>query len=854
MSTFQPKPGLRIYTSDNRQLILGQEIGRGGEGSVWSISGTTSVAAKFYHRELAPGQARKIEAMCRLKTENLLRIAAWPMAMLSAGAAAEPEGLLMPRVNGYRAVHLLYNPKSRRAAFPEAQFPFILHSATNVARAFATIHDAGQVIGDVNHGNLLVAASGVVALIDCDSFQITDRGNIYRCPVGVPEYTPPELQEKNFQSVLRTSHHDAFGLAVLIFHMLFLGRHPFAGIYKNGAADITIDEAISEYRFAYSPDTSLTQMQPPPTALRLTEMTPAVANLFLRSFTANGTNGVRPSAHEWIAVLESASRGLKRCAANPSHDYFSHMSSCPWCRVEAMVGIPMFGLTVTVVRDEQFNITAIWVQIEAIQPAPKPAAIAAAQTFHNTCSVAVGIPAVVRDRSKKRIASVAVITVAISIVGGVQPAPLISIAILAAALFGVAKLWQQGNIGAKSFKVEHDSARRDYDATRDEWIKVSNLPDAFSAEKQLLANAKATFEKLPSVRAQRMAELSAGCRQRQLQRFLESHRLEDAVLPNIGKGRKQLLLVYNIEDASDVEYSRVIGIKGFGPTMRSTLLAWRASIEQQFRFDPNKGIDPEDLRKLEQELQQKRAECIRALTAGPQQLTSTLREWDARTLHCQTKLADAAKRLGQARVNAGALGYWHWRVEYLVIFLVIAAFGSVLWFWLRSLPAQPMQRRSERAGPRTAYPDPLRTPGATNPDVSQANIGRTICDPAWSTRNIRPPESFVRRLKVRQMRDWGLPGSLLDYEEDHFVSLDLGGSPTDPRNLWPQPYTPRPGAREKDVVERYLHAQVCSGKMTLIDAQQASVADWCSIYFLITGERFIGQGEYRRPRMRTGGR
>jgi hypothetical protein len=117
------------------------------------------------------------------------------------------------------------------------------------------------------------------------------------------------------------------------------------------------------------------------------------------------------------------------------------------------------------------------------------------------------------------------------------------------------------------------------------------------------------------------------------------------------------------------------------------------------------------------------------------------------------------------------------------------------------------------------YPDPLRTPGATNPDVSQANIGRTLCNAAWSTRNIRPLESYTGKLKLQQMRDWGLPDSPDDYEEDHLISLDLGGNPTDPRNLWPQPYKPKPGAREKDVVDRYLHARVCSGKMTLTDAQ-----------------------------------
>lgn len=850
MNIIQPKPGLKIYTSDNRQLILDQEIGRGGEGSVWSIAGTASVAAKFYHRELLPDQARKIEAMCRVKTENLLRIAAWPIARLSLRAEGQPEGLLMPRVNGHQAAHLLYNPKSRRTAFPEAQFPFILHSATNVARAFATIHDAGQVIGDVNHGNLLVAPSAVVALIDCDSFQITDGGSVYRCLVGVPEYTPPELQEKNFQSVLRTPHHDAFGLAVLIFHVLFLGRHPFAGIYKNGTADITIEQAISEYRFAYSPDTGLTQMQPPPSALRLMELPPSIATLFLRSFTRNGANGVRPSAHEWIATLESAAQRLKRCVANPSHHYFSHISACPWCRIEAMVGIPMFGITLVVVHDEQFDIRSIWAQIDAIQPAQKSGATPTSHPLLNTCSVGAGIPTVIRNRSKKRIASVTVIAFAIAIVGGLQPEPLISIAILAAALFGAGKVWQQGNIGAKNFKFEYDNARRDYNAAVDEWTKARDIPEIFSAEKQLLANAKLSIEKLPAMRTQRMAELSAGRRQKQLQRFLESHRIEDAVLPNIGKGRKQLLRVYNVEDASDVESSRISGIKGFGPTMQRTLLEWRTSVEQQFRFDPNEGIAPEDLRRVEQQLQQRKAESIRALMAGRHKLRQILQQWDARSLTCQTKLSDAEKRFAQAHVNASALGYWHWRVEYPVFLIFIAFLGSLLWFWPRSLPIPSyMQPHSGKAGPRRANADPLRTPGATNPGVSQANIGRTICNPAWSTRNIRPFESYTSKLKLQQMRDWGLPGSPLDYEEDHFISLDLGGDPKDPRNLWPQPYKPKPGAREKDVVERYLHARVCSGKMTLADAQHAIVEDWYGLYFLITGDEFIGDVESTRPPM-----
>jgi hypothetical protein len=80
------------------------------------------------------------------------------------------------------------------------------------------------------------------------------------------------------------------------------------------------------------------------------------------------------------------------------------------------------------------------------------------------------------------------------------------------------------------------------------------------------------------------------------------------------------------------------------------------------------------------------------------------------------------------------------------------------------------------------------------------------------------------------MQNWGLPGTPADYEEDHFISLDLGGNPTDPQNLWPEPYGPKPGAKEKDVVENYLHKRVCAGSLTLQDAQKAIVTDWYEVY------------------------
>jgi hypothetical protein len=112
--------------------------------------------------------------------------------------------------------------------------------------------------------------------------------------------------------------------------------------------------------------------------------------------------------------------------------------------------------------------------------------------------------------------------------------------------------------------------------------------------------------------------------------------------------------------------------------------------------------------------------------------------------------------------------------------------------------------------------DPVRTPGVVNPDVTQANIRSTICRHGW-TDTVRPPVDYTNALKARQMKAYGEIGSPRGYQEDHLISLELGGNPTDPRNLWPEPY---PRASEVDTLENELNAQVCDGSLTLSEAQQ----------------------------------
>jgi len=144
-----------------------------------------------------------------------------------------------------------------------------------------------------------------------------------------------------------------------------------------------------------------------------------------------------------------------------------------------------------------------------------------------------------------------------------------------------------------------------------------------------------------------------------------------------------------------------------------------------------------------------------------------------------------------------------------------------------------------RIGPRDIYPDPVRTPGAVNLDITQDDIDQTICNPQWSTRSIRPPAHYTNRLKFEQMQEYGdSDTNPRDYEEDHLIPLELGGNPTDPQNLWPEPFDtsiPDGGARSKDRVENYLNREVCAGDLSLEAAQREIASDWYHVYVTSVG-------------------
>jgi hypothetical protein len=168
----------------------------------------------------------------------------------------------------------------------------------------------------------------------------------------------------------------------------------------------------------------------------------------------------------------------------------------------------------------------------------------------------------------------------------------------------------------------------------------------------------------------------------------------------------------------------------------------------------------------------------------------------------------------------------------------------------------------------------VRTPGAANSQVTQRNIQDNICNPDWSTKLIRPPSEYTSRLKRKQLKQYGdtvhqtraelvspITGkvdttrcvahsdNMACYEEDHLISLEDGGDPTDPRNLWPEPYNTHVGgvimgAHQKDVVEAFIHDEICydvpnskkssyvpaTTSVTLRRSQEILSGDWYACY------------------------
>jgi DNA-binding helix-hairpin-helix protein with protein kinase domain len=594
----------QLLDGSGRHVALDRLLATGGEGSVYLLQSDPNFVAKVYHKP-TDKQAIKLSAMIGMAhtQPRLLKVATWPSSLLFDRTSRLAVGFLMPRLVGYKEIWQLYNPVPRLTHFPKASWLFQVHAACNLAAAFDEVHKTGCVIGDVQMKNAQVSERALVRLVDCDSFQVFSKGSHFYCEVGLPDYTPPELQNKPFDELIRTTNHDCFGLAVLIYQLLFVGRHPFAGYI--GPDDPSFQRLIAEYRFSQSPNAAKLLMQNPRFTPSIDTIPNDVATLFRRAFERGSESGGRPRPVEWLNALQNLAGNTVKCKEDTGHTYWRQAKECVWCRLAAnggpeyYFGVASEANTFEVNEDKLQEIIRRLNNVQSIDyrydrndfipldhPRPEP------------------IPRQLREhRTVERILRVVFFGSLFAMPLGFVHAAFFLIAILAFIVFGlwlwitvIHSPWQQEYYrrtlalrAAENDLVDLERSwnmcissksgtQKDIRRQLDEGVsKVRYLALHFNTDHVLLKQ-----------RTQSLAEL----------RHLRLHMIADACITGIGGARKQTLQQHNIYTAADLNWDAILSISGFGGGLASNLMAWKEEIIRKFRLTPTTAISATDFKAL----------------------------------------------------------------------------------------------------------------------------------------------------------------------------------------------------------------------------------------------------------------
>lgn len=629
----------------NATYQLGKRIGKGGEGEVYAVAGKPDQAAKLYNATLAGTREEKVRAMVTHALARSTELVAFPSDIVT-----DPKGrflgFLMRLVSGYRPLHELYSPKSRRSHFPSADYRFVVRAAVNLASAVGKIHTTNCVIGDFNHSGVLVSKDATVALIDADSFQFSAAGKAYPCVVGVPDFTPPELHGRSLATVSRTHAHDRFGLAVAIFHLLAMGRHPYAG--RSASSELGIGEAIAQNKFAFSRMRSAqTQMVPPPATITLADLPAPLSEAFERAFGLNPDD--RPDASTWVSVLRRLETSLSHCSKVRTHYYPSAAGQCSWCRIAEQSGVDMFPEPLGAGRT---HATGGPFDVEQIAAALRQFSIPALETLLPQWSGSIG-PA--SDRLKKAKASQSVkrligAGVFAAAIAGFYYLPFLFILWLPVLLWGGRMAWTGGKSEFTPFTAAFATAETQALQAAKVFLQRLGADELYRAHEQ--ANRDLSeYRALDATLASELAKLKSSRETRQRTAYLDRFHLRHADIAGIGPAKKATLMSYGVETAADLVRTKIVSVPGFGDATAKRLLAWRSTHELRFRYNPDASDAQAEqalrgkfsARKVD--LQLRLLSATSALQAGKPQLLAKAKRPDQRLSEAQRELARAEHEL-----------------------------------------------------------------------------------------------------------------------------------------------------------------------------------------------------------------
>ena len=595
---------------------VGRELARGGEGIIYELPDRPDRVLKLYSAPPTPELAAKLRAIVRMPASRLPAEGAWPSDLIEKGSNVI--GMIMPRVQGRHDLYKLLSGADRRSLFPRADYRMLVASAANLARAVAAVHAAGHVIGDVNERCAMVGTDATVTLVDCDSYQIEAAGSLYTCDVGTPMYQPPEMQQVGtFRGRTRTRNHDAFGLAVLIFQLLFFGRHPFAGRPVSGEAP-ELPEAIRTFQFAWRAGSRLQQ---PPNALSLAQVGAMAEAYFQRAFGEDALELGRPRAAAWATALDAFQAVLQRCRVNPAHWHLP--GRCPICTIEGAAGVNFFLIQSAPASayNPEHEARALWAAIEA-DPLPPPR-----QTGPTPDSFRGAITATPYPRVQAR-----------GWAGGlVQSLGLLS---------------KPSNRDERAKReTQFVAARRRYNALAEAWRNH----DATYAFKRRRAELAVTRHQLATLFTRRHEAIAAAQHQAGLRHFLGAYGIAQAGISGLGRGLIGTLTAHGVTTAADISIANLTAIPGIGPKRRAALLTWHDGLVRVYRSKGTGGVlDTAMIRHINAQYESSLIPLLATLRNGVGSLRALA---DRERLEASTKLEElraAARAVAQAEADLDA--------------------------------------------------------------------------------------------------------------------------------------------------------------------------------------------------------
>lgn len=275
------------------RLVLREQLGAGGEGTVFAVDGGRVVKI-FDPDHVTKHRREKLNLLVSrgLKSDGIC----FPEAVV-LNRFGQFVGYLMPKAKGMELSRTIFRPKRFVQVYPDWKKADLVDVCISFLEKVAYLHGLNIILGDINPKNLLVDANKEVWIIDADSWQLEG----YPCPVGTAMFTAPALAGKRYPEFLRTMEDERFAVATILFMILITGQFPYA----RAGSDGDIVRLIRDGNFAFQYKENSNKDQPEGNWKYMwSHLPPRLKEMFWNTFHRSGSRyRKRPSAQDWLQAF-----------------------------------------------------------------------------------------------------------------------------------------------------------------------------------------------------------------------------------------------------------------------------------------------------------------------------------------------------------------------------------------------------------------------------------------------------------------------------------------------------------------------------------------------------------------------